>query len=164
MKDETVEVKYSSLVQPSAFSLHPFFMPLFIYHAGVFNQKVKRFAIAQPVRDATFAPFLCQDAAHLLYRLFRAFSDRVDLRFNLVVRDVDLFFFSDALQQHRSSHIFFGLTLQFFARAVPVYLLSAWIDASSDHIANSSLHPIVGLMIDQTLRHFKLMPLDQLSH
>ena len=38
-------------------------------HARIFSQNIKRFAISQPVRDATFAPILCQDATHLFFRL-----------------------------------------------------------------------------------------------
>jgi len=70
MKDEKVLERASSLIHlhTSAFILRPFFVPFFIHHSGVFKLKDQVLYIAQSVRDATFAPFLCQDAAHLLYR------------------------------------------------------------------------------------------------
>src|SRR6185295_18338962 len=51
------------------FFLRRFFLPFFFADAGVFNQQIKCFAVAQSARDATVAPILCQGSLHLLFRL-----------------------------------------------------------------------------------------------
>src|SRR6266481_9817848 len=68
------------------------FLPLLISYLRIRDQKLKRFAIAQPASDATFASLLCQDTTHLFRRLSRGLSDRINLVFDFRFRDFDLLF------------------------------------------------------------------------
>src|SRR5918999_6287245 len=79
-------------------SLRYTFVPFSFSYARVFAQKIEHFAIAQPVRDATFSSILCQDSTYLLFWLSRGCRNCFDLSFYFFVGDTDLFGVSNALQ------------------------------------------------------------------
>ncbi len=161
MNYETMKKIRAGLSPYSSFIPHPSSLVLSSLHSSsvTFAFSTKRSSalrLRNLCRDATFAPFLCQDAAHLLYWLLRAPRDR----------------FESPLQflhlRHRSS------LLQRCVRAatsrahppppgpstlrapLPIEVLAARIDASTNHVAHYALEPVTGLVIDQTLGHFKL--------
>src|SRR5438552_8623791 len=75
-----------------------FFAPFFLAHLRVLHQKIKRFTIAQPVGDATYASFLCQGSMHLLQRLSRRSSNKVYFLFYLFICNFDLLFICEQFE------------------------------------------------------------------
>src|SRR5437016_9608296 len=105
------------------------FEPFFLCDARIFNQQLKRFAIAQSVGDATFAPLLCQGTTHLLWRLARGFRVRINFSVDLFVSDIYFLFIGDSIQQQRAAQITLSLPLQSVARAFPFQFLAARINS-----------------------------------
>src|SRR5580704_3563687 len=132
---------------------------------GLMIQKVEGLFVADSIPDSIQRPIACQSRPDSLRCLLRLLSQSHDLAIDLRITDLDLFLLGDFLQQQRSLHFLYRLIPLPASQPVQIHLLHVFrLHALSCERPQSAVKTNIDLVLDQRLRHLKIIALYQLRH